>query len=276
MQKSKLHHGCPGQPSAALLTGSALMLPAQQAAASGFPVVDIAALTQSLQDFVTQNSQLAEEISQYQQMLTDYQLMYENLRGYTDMDALKAQFEQMVNQELKGALKDLLALDPKSGNYPEQVGIVYDDRYGGVPDNGTLNGEYGGVFDAEDMARIEAAYQRDRRLYERYKGTLEESGKTIDKSKERKKKISEYTKKVASLGPQQEMMALQLLNLQTNMLLQQLEQMSVEENQQLVRMEEKERKELEGRVKLRKKELDRIKTQTEEKITDVPASTWLM
>ncbi len=250
--------------------------PVEQARASGFPVVDIAALLQSLEDYVTQNSQLAEEIAQYQQMITEYQLMYENLKGYTDMDALKAQFEEAVNLELNQALNDLLGLDPDSANYDEQVAVIYEDYYGTPPDNASINSDYSGVFDTADIAKIQSSYQTDRDLYDRYLDTYKESGNNLEASKQRKLLINKYSDRISTLGPNQEMRALQLMNLQANMQMQQLEQMSIQQNQILLRLEEQERQALDAKLQERKQELERVKKQVNETHNDHSIDSWLM
>lgn len=250
--------------------------PAEPARASGFPVIDVAGLGQSIVDFVNQNSQLLEQVAQYQQMLTEYQLMLDNLSGYADIGSLKSVIDDAVNYDFNDTLDDLMALDPESGNFEEQISIIYEDNWMSPPDNNDVNTNYGSVFDNEDMDKIQASYGKDRQRHERYKETYEEIARNRKKADTRKEDIILYSERVASLGPNQEMRALQIQATQMNVMLQQMEASIAAQDQMLSRMEEDEREALEQRLDERKRELDRVKRQTNEIHNDYGIDTWML
>ncbi len=260
----------------AILSAAIITVPVTQVRASGFPVVDVANLGQALQDFITQNSQLAEQIAQYQQMLTDYQLMIDNLQGYADVDALKAQLIDTVNTEFNETLNELISLDPNSGSFEEQVGIIYEDSWGAAPpDESTVNTDYSNVFDNEDMAVIQATYDKDRQRHDRYVETFEAVARNRERAEDRKVSINRYSDRTGGLGPNDQMKALQITALQMNLMLQQMEASIASQDQMLARMEEEQREALEARLDERKRELDRVKRQTTAVHIDYDMDTWL-
>ena len=134
------------------------------ASTSGFPVVDIASIVQSVTDYAQQLQQYAEMIentaltadelaaslTQYEQMITDYELMVENLTDLSSLldagDFLEA-FELVTDSNLSQFLTEDFA---DVADELLDVWVVVDEA---------RSGRFGGVKDIENiLAEIEDLY----------------------------------------------------------------------------------------------------------------------
>ena len=249
-----------------------LTLTPSPARSSGFPVIDIAALVQSLQDFIQQTSHLVQLVNQYQQMITDYQLELENLEGYLDPDNLKLELAEALASEY-GAhdLYDILANPPEN---LEEILLTLEEIYELPPPAEVLESEYAEIFEGESLNRVTAAVDRDWERVERITATMQSIAANRRTAESRTEKIREFGARIDSFGPNQTAEAAQLQAAEMNLMLQQMEQLLAGIDQMIVRQENVDRETIDARARGRQAQLRSIQNARSQAFPESNASSW--
>lgn len=247
-----------------------------QGHAAGWPVIDVANLGQLLEQYAVENSQLAEEIQQYSQMLTEYQTMLENLQGF-DTATLQQLFDvpQQFTEDfiLNQPVRDIVNLDPNDPNFQANVEVLYKQQYT-TPDTNWRN-RWGGMFDQQDQAGLQAQVDELMDEQARQRGLFEGAAKNNEKYARWDQTIGRFKAKGSTLGPNRQAEAMQLQAAQANLALTQQQELVQKIDAMILRQEEQERRATEARIKSREYELETMRRMTSQTYNEPPANTWL-
>ncbi len=246
------------------------------ARASGFPVIDVANFAQAIEDYILQNSQLAQQILMLAKLVDQYALTIENLKGYANADALRSRVEQILVQRVGDSLVSILDhANPLDESFEEQIAVVYETLWKIPRAVDSIDEALLTRFDDEDRERIKQGYAKDFNQYQAYSRTFQVVANSRHNAEARRARINEYGALLGGLGPNQEAKTQQLIAAQTHLLLQQIEALVEAQDHAMTRLEAAERESLSQRARVRDRELERIKRQTETRHSGHDFDSWL-
>ena len=258
------------------------MLPVQRAQASGFPVVDIAHISQSivgyvqeLADYVEAIQQTALNVSQLTQMITDYTQVLQEYEHYLDQirqlqDVISGdQWDELlttVERDL-AEISDISLtqiLDPADADYETDLRDILANQGIAAPVPADITDFYSGDLNVPDgeLDAMEERLERMNTSYLRYAAQHENVARNAQSMQQFDNQIEGVQNAVAALGEQSDLATLQMIaqiqlmqvkqqNLamqQRNQKMQLYEPMSVLINKQRTRSVERERLRLEGAI----------------------------
>jgi hypothetical protein len=237
---------------AACAIGVAGMVP-QQAHATGFPTVDIAALIQRITSYLTQlqgysdqltatsleSSQLAQLVTDYSQTLTEYSDFLQQVRSLKafisagEYDLLLEAIEPYYGN---AQLANIVALDYRSPTFVQDLREILVDTNGVLPKTAA---ELDVLLGQAGIQKPDAAEQV-RRNNAKYAKQLQREidrnaiiARNADNSERRKNEIGSMGATLNGLGDKSELGTLQFMSLQLLKLLQYNDQQMEIQNQQL-------------------------------------------